>query len=197
MGNIFCGEKEESTKATAFDSKDINSSSNEIPSSALHSSFPATNGNNALQNQQQQNEILNDPVELAKLQASREEEARLQLVLQQAGRAMVSVRSTRGSTPYYDQGFAAALHQHLEQTTKFPSVPNELPPSSQTPVYTSLSKPMWQDILLGKQDSGLAGLAGENPHTYIDHEAEAFLDKVQVKKERLFAGTNPMVENLL
>ena len=110
---------------------------------------------------------------------------------------MVSVRSTRGSTPYYDQGFAAALHQHLEQTTKFPPVSNQLPPASQTSVYSRLSKPMWQDILLGTQDNGLAGLAGENPYTYIDHGAEAFLDKVQVKKERLFSGTNPMVESLL
>lgn len=196
MGNIFCGEKEESTKASVLDSKEANSVPNEIPSSALHSSLLPANGT-VLQQQQQQNELLNDPVEVAKLQASREEEARLQLVLQQAGRAMVSVRSTRGSTPYYDQGFAAALHQHLEQTTKFPPVSKELPPASQSSVYLRLSKPMWQDILLGKQDNGLAGLAGENPHTYMDHEAEAFLDKVQVKKERLFAGTNPMVESLL
>lgn len=196
MGNIFCGEKEESTKATALDSREVTSAPQEVSNSALHSSLHPTNGS-SVQEQQQQNEISNDPVELAKQQALREEEARLQLVLQQAGRAMVSVRSTRGSTPYYDQGFAAALHQHLEQTTKFLPVPKELPPASSTSVYSRLSKPMWQDILLGKQDSGLAGLAGENPHTYMDHEAEAFLDKVQAKKERLFAGTNPMVENLL
>lgn len=38
-----------------------------------------------------------------------------------AARGMVAVRSTRGSTGYYDQGFAGLLAQHLEQTTSFPS----------------------------------------------------------------------------
>eukprot|EP00531_Pseudo-nitzschia_arenysensis_P008046 CAMPEP_0116134668 /NCGR_PEP_ID=MMETSP0329-20121206/10774_1 /TAXON_ID=697910 /ORGANISM="Pseudo-nitzschia arenysensis, Strain B593" /LENGTH=237 /DNA_ID=CAMNT_0003629405 /DNA_START=190 /DNA_END=906 /DNA_ORIENTATION=+ len=37
-----------------------------------------------------------------------------------AARGMVAVRSTRGSTGYYDQGFAGLLAQHLEQTTSFP-----------------------------------------------------------------------------
>jgi len=41
-----------------------------------------------------------------------------------AARGMVAVRSTRGSTGYYDQGFAGLLAQHLEQTTSFP---NKLP----------------------------------------------------------------------
>jgi hypothetical protein len=48
------------------------------------------------------------------------EQQRLDMIVSAAGRGMISVRSTRGSTGYYDQGFAAALAQHLEQTTSFP-----------------------------------------------------------------------------
>jgi len=47
-----------------------------------------------------------------------------------AARGMVAVRSTRGSTGYYDQGFAGLLAQHLEQTTSFPDrLPLVLPPA--------------------------------------------------------------------
>lgn len=71
-----------------------------------------------------------DPVEAARVQAQKEEESRLLLILQTAGRGMVSVRSTRGSTVYYDQGFAAALYQHLEQTAALATrtLPVRLPP---------------------------------------------------------------------
>jgi hypothetical protein len=60
----------------------------------------------------------------------RQEQARLEMIVQAAGRGMVAVRSTRGSNAYYDQGFAAALGQHLEQTTTFPQhvVSRQLPP---------------------------------------------------------------------
>ena len=182
MGNIFCGDKEESTRASAFQSTDRETAETEAePPVALVPQHSTSMPEGAEGTDQQ------------------EEEARLQVVLQTAGRAMVSVRSTRGSTAYYDQGFAAALYQHLEQTTQFPeSLPSPLPPANTTSsVYSRLSRPPWQDIVLGKQQVGLAGCAGENPNTYMDHEALTFLDQVRPKKERLFAGTTPMVENLL
>lgn len=201
--------------------------------------------------------LLSSPGE--RLKKMREEQARLELIVQNAGRGMVAVRSTRGSTGYYDQGFAAALAQHLEQTTKFPDhLPVRLPPppdkstslsskadenknttntsstaspslssiknsnnttnndggaessnaasssnatalSSASPnsVYSRLSQPQWEGIALGNKGSGLAGCAGENPNTYMDHVAVSYLDSVVPKKERLFAGVGPMVENLL
>jgi hypothetical protein len=202
MGNVFCGSKEENTKASAFQSPSEGDISEAVVNDqpTLQSSAPQhrTNSSSSLP---AHDAGPDDPAEAARLQALREEEARLQLILQTAGRGMVAVRSTRGSTAYYDQGFAAALYQHLEQTTKFPeNLPTQLPPSSSntsSSVYARLSKPPWQDIVLGKQQVGLAGCAGENPHTYMDHEAEAFLDQVRPKKERLFAGASPMVKNLL
>jgi hypothetical protein len=159
-----------------------------------------------LQQQQQQ-----DQQGEAESKAQREEQNRLELIVQMAGRGMVSVRSTRGSTGYYDQGFAAALGQHLEQTTKFPdTLPIRLPPtqkaassstsgsSSDTTVFARLSQPQWEHIALGKKGTGLAGCDGENPNTYMDHVAVSFLDSVLPKKERVFhGGVGPMVENLL
>lgn len=148
------------------------------------------------------------------------------MIVQETGRAMVSVRSTRGSTVYYDdQGFAAALSQHLEQTTRFPDrVPARLPPAPQqrrsssssartaaappktggsdavsnnNTVYAILSQPEWEGISLGGKNDGLAGCAGEHPAKYMDHICEQFLDSLLPKKERLFAKAPPIMENLL
>mmetsp|Transcript_2796 Transcript_2796/g.6245 ORF Transcript_2796/g.6245 Transcript_2796/m.6245 type:complete len:264 (+) Transcript_2796:242-1033(+) len=56
-----------------------------------------------------------------------------------AARGMVAVRSTRGSTGYYDQGFAGLLAQHLEQTTSFPErLPLVLPEAA--PLAASVSE---------------------------------------------------------
>ena len=118
-----------------------------------------------------------------------QEEQRLELIVQATGRGMVPVRSPRGSTGYYDQGFAAALAQHLEQTTVFPerlAVP--LPPPCRSNVYACLAQPEW--VALGTKD-------GENPVAYMDHMAEQFLDATIPKKERLFANVAPIMENLL
>jgi len=130
----------------------------------------------------------------------REEQARLELIVQATGRGMVPVRSQRGSTGYYDQGFAAALAQHLEQTTQFPEMLEQaLPPpppppvsgsSSSSSVYARLAQPEWEGIALGNKD-------GENPVTYMDHIAELCLDAAIPKKERLFANVEPIMENLL
>lgn len=127
--------------------------------------------------------------------AVQDEQARLELIVQATGRGMVPVRSPRGSTGYYDQGFAAALAQHLEQTTTFPergSVP--LPPpcrnSSTGGVYACMAQPEWEGVALGNKD-------GENPVAYMDHIAEQFLDATIPKKERLYANVAPIMENLL
>ena len=217
MGNVCCGEKEESKKASAFQTGEHDIDEKEaflpasggtadltIPTSNASYALHSTGGSQALSgdpsSKSSQQQLAADPLEAARLQAARKEEARLQRILQEAGRAMVAVRSTRGSTAYYDQGFAAALGQHLEQTTRFPEhLPARLPSSAgvvPTAVYTRLSKPPWQDVQLGDKD-GLAGCAGENPYTYLDQKAEEFLDQVRPKKENLFAGVPPIVENLL
>lgn len=162
-----------------------------------------TNNNGALQQQDSNTVQQQQAIGEAQRKAMREEQSRLDLIVQMAGRGMVSVRSTRGSTGYYDQGFAAALGQHLEQTTKFPDqLPIRLPSSnnanSSSSVLQRLSQPQWENIALGKKGTGVAGCDGENPNTYMDHVAVSFLDSVVPKKERIFqGGVGPMVENLL
>ena len=183
MGNIFCGGKEESPKSAAFQP-----TGSEVAASAqVEAERPPT-----VVPQHSLPDVNDDP-------AAQEEDSRVQSILQTAGRGMVSVRSTRGSTAYEDQGFMAHLFHHIQSTIKLPEqLPTSLPPAnSNSSVYSRLSKPQWQGIVLGKQQIGLAGCAGENPYTYMDHEALSFLDKVRPKKERLFNGTAPMVENLL
>lgn len=176
-----------------------------------------------------------DALDAERLKNLREEQARLDLLVATTGRDMVAVRSTRGSTGYYDQGFAAALAQHLEQTTEFPNkLPQRLPPmsssqinvkdgtassshkltsiitssaaaaagnnstsSSVSALYAILSQPMWEDIVLGPSQEGLAGCGGESPSQYMDRVAESILDAAVPTKEELFAGLGPMVENLL
>lgn len=158
--------------------------------------------------------------EKERLKASQQEQQRLDMIVAAAGQGMISVRSTRGSTGYYDQGFAAALAQHLEQTTSFPeTLPLRLPaaaspndqsdssvagdPNSKTSsssnnsVYSRLSQPQWEGIVLGTQGSGLAGCGGENPQQFMDNVAESLLETTLPAKQHLFVGVKPMVENLL
>jgi hypothetical protein len=141
-------------------------------------------------------------------QQQEEEQARLlekgHLLVQQAARAMVAVRSTRADRQYYrydDQGFAAALGQHLEQTTQFtvppPVLPRAPPPlpgavplsldghgsssnnhnntATPTTVYARLGQPPWTDLLLGPSSSSSsdAGLAG-----CAGEHPETYLDRV-------------------
>lgn len=211
MGNVCCGNKEEGHKSSALTVAEEHDDYGERGATASKQQPQFSQSLSLSQHHQQQQQqtslpppdeiTTTDPVELARLEAAREEEARLQHILQTAGRAMVNVRSTRGSTAYYDQGFAAALGQHLEQTTQFPDqIPTRLPLShklqASSSVSARLAKPQWKDVMLGDKE-GLAGCAGENPNTYLDQKAEAFLDQVRPKKENLFAGARPMVENLL
>jgi len=211
MGNVCCGAKEESSKQTAFQSGfsvDSNSlEQNNSSASAQGQSATAAQHGSSSSHQQQQHDASNGPhgttrtgTETTEVdKEASEEESRLEALVQNAGRAMVAVHSTRGSNPYYDQGFAAALAQHLEQTTKFsipsPTLP-QVPVSDTSSVYGRLSQPAWEDLQLGSQD-GLAGCAGENPEKYLDHVAESFLDQVVPKKEQLFTKVKPIVESLL
>jgi hypothetical protein len=161
--------------------------------------------------------------EKERLKAFQQEQQRLDMIVAAADQGMISVRSTRGSTGYYDQGFAAALAQHLEQTTSFPeSLPLRLPaaPSSESrnandqgncsaggdpntassssnSVYSRLSQPQWEGIVLGTQGNGLAGCGGENPQQFMDNVAESLLETTLPAKQHLFVGVKPMVENLL
>jgi hypothetical protein len=157
-----------------------------------------TNSNSSMSNLAGTISAAEQAKENERLQALREEQARLELIVQATGRGMVAVRSTRGSTGYYDQGFAAALAQHLEQTTQFPAtLPISLPAAHVDSIYARLAQPQWEGIALGTKGGGLAGCAGENPNTYMNHVAESYLDATIPKKERLFRGIGPIVENLL
>ena len=210
MGNACCGAKEESSKPSAFQSGfSVDSSSVDqtasasaqqqsasASASAQHSSSHAhdsSSGHHPARAAAETTEVDKE---------TSEEDARLEILVQTAGRAMVAVHSTRGNNPYYDQGFAAALAQHLEQTTQFPTQVPPLPkaPSlvqdSSSSVYTRLSQPAWEDLQLGSK-GGLAGCAGENPEKYLNRVAESFLDQVVPKKEQLFTKVKPIVESLL
>ena len=208
MGNVCFGSKEERSKPSAFTSSGNSIASTSIEgggassSAAHHHHHHATqqgasdaSNNNNMNNNNAQNRQEIPEVD----KETREEESRLELLVQTAGRAMVAVRSTRGSNPYYDQGFAAALAQHLEQTTKFPiqvpPLPNPVTIANSS-VYNRLSQNVWDDLELGRQ-GGLAGCAGENPEKYLDRVAESFLDQVVPKKEQLFTKVKPIVESLL
>jgi hypothetical protein len=243
MGQICSGQKGEQSKDSAL-SADITTEDLTIlkqQQEQYQQQIPTTNDFSSLQNQssassltalQQQQTGASGTIPTAssakekeRLKALQQEQHRLDMIVAAAGRGMISVRSTRGSTGYYDQGFAAALAQHLEQTTSFPSslpvtlplAPNEsrtsttnqetlksgdgdqatkLSISYSNTVYDRLARPQWEGIALG-QGGGLAGCGGENPSQYIDNVAEALLDTVLPTKQHLFAGVKPMVENLL
>uniref|UniRef100_A0A7S2YNJ3 Uncharacterized protein n=1 Tax=Entomoneis paludosa TaxID=265537 RepID=A0A7S2YNJ3_9STRA len=208
MGNICSGSSEEGKKQPLLESPqdaetDVDYHDDSKGVSILSSQDAASNGvgTNPLQQSPEMTapeQALLQEQQKKRIEEQRLEQARLDMVVQAAGRRMVAVRSTRGSNAYYDQGFAAALSQHLEQTTKFKEhVDHPLPTTHSTPVYERLSQPAWDGIQLGVKE-GTAGLAGESPHLFFDRVvAEPFLEDVVPKKERLFAGVEPMVESLL
>lgn len=202
MGNACCGSSEEKAKPSVF-LNDGDQDHTVVSDIGDRSANLAKNGVTASDTTAFAQPILSEAEqkqENERLKALREEQARLEVIVQATGRRMAAVRSTRGSTGYYDQGFAAALSQHLEQTTKFaPHIPVNPPPvpSTEQSLYARLSQPMWEGIQLGNEGTGLAGCAGKNPNTVFDHIAESYLDSALPKKERLFAGAAPIVENLL
>lgn len=97
---------------------------NNNTSAAANANAAADENNNSTSSTAQQR-----AAEAARADAERRKRRELWIV-NGAARGMVAVRSTRGSTGYYDQGFASLLAQHLEQTTSFPDrLPLVLPPN--------------------------------------------------------------------
>jgi hypothetical protein len=190
MGNVFCSGEHEATKKGAFlDARgggddatmDTNQQQpkggNPLDSSNSVSQLASITGVGLLNSsiRSMSNSAISTEQVLAAEQRLAYEQARCTLIVQQTGRSMVSVRSTRGSTVYYDQGFAAALSQHLEQMTQFAShVAARLPPAptrsssidsshmdgkkgnagptsnsaTENIVYSILSRPEWDGIYL-------------------------------------------------
>jgi hypothetical protein len=143
-------------------------------------------------------------------QLLRQEQARLERLVQATGQRMVPIRSNRGNGPslyYTDQGFAAALAQHLEQTAAFSHIalPQTLPPAPSTAARDE--GPDWN---AAADPTTVFGRLAAAPHPMIlgstskssrgdDFErwAEMYLDKVIPQREVLFQHTNPVVESLL
>jgi hypothetical protein len=178
MGNVCCGSKEEASKATAFDAGDDAASASHFDDAggsltsgrgegsnkdASASGGPGGQGNKSLSE--------TDP---GQMQAVKEEQARLEWIVQATGRRMVGVRTNRSAQGYYvDQGFAAALYQHLEQTTELPNrLPDEFPASAGTSSSTSsssaassnkllkmLSAPTWDPIHVVRREAS-GGILG-------------------------------------
>lgn len=245
MGQICSGQKREQSKDSAL-SADVTTEDLSIlkqQQEQYQQQIPTNNDFSILRNQssassltalQQQQAGASGTIpttssakEKEHLKALQQEQHRLDMIVAAAGRGMISVRSTRGSTGYYDQGFAAALAQHLEQTTSFPSslpvtlplAPNESSTSTTsqetlkvgsgdgdqaTKLSISYSNTVYDRLarppwegITLGQGGGLAGCGGENPSQYMDNVAESLLDTVLPTKQHLFAGVKPMVENLL
>ena len=131
---------------------------------------------------------------IRKEQEGLEEAARLELLVSNAARAMVSVRSTRGATYYHDQGFAAALCAHLQQTmphhTLRPTLPHivttttgvatkstRAESTAATHVLTILSRPI--------------------PAQPDDRRWETLLNQASGSTEQIFAKCPQIVESLL
>jgi hypothetical protein len=214
MGNVFCSGDTEATKKGAFldarggvddaPSMDTNhqpkgggggGGSNQLDAS--NSVSQLASGGGGLLNSSSIQSINNATTEqvLAAEQRLAYEQARCTMIVQKTGRAMVSVRSTRGSTVYYDQGFAAALSQHLEQTTQFANhVPARLPPSptrteatttgaagtstsgptspTENIVYSILSRPEWDGIYLSAASASTTMTTDTPNHNAADNGKE-------------------------
>ncbi|CAJ1962274.1 unnamed protein product [Cylindrotheca closterium] len=190
MGQICSGLKSEANKGSALETVGPDDLIDEGFADSQHLS------NDQLQKQQQlqQDDPLNisrrDSEEVERQKKLREEQATLDMIVAMAGRGMVAVRSTRGSTGYYDQGFAAALAAHLEQTTQFPeSLPVKLPQfTHEDSLYSILNQPMTVH---------LPNKVAEDPNGYMDSIAEPLLETVLPAKQQLFARAHPIVETLM
>jgi hypothetical protein len=182
MGNIFCGDNEEKKKQPALQSMpygqqpDSQFLSKNEPSSTLHQVAAAemAHGNS-------QTEFLPPEKPGASV-----EDARRNYIVQVAAREMISIKSSRGSAGYFDQGFAKALAEHLEETTSFAasmaySLPEPTDDLSKSAVFQRLSQPDDRDSTVAEA---------------ID-DVESLLDSTIPKKERLFASAGPILDNLL
>lgn len=112
-GSGFDSQQQSSSNSTiGLNGGRKNASVNDVSSTNQNNNSNDSNNLQQLNSNNTNNDLKVDNDEYIAL---REEQARLEMIVQGTGRGMVSVRSTRGSTGYYDQGFAAALWQHLEQ----------------------------------------------------------------------------------
>lgn len=193
MGQVCSGQKSEANKGSALEPVGSEDQIDESFGENHHLS-----SEQLLQKQLQQQQGGDDPLNVCRRDSEgaerqkklREEQARLDVIVAMAGRGMVAVRSTRGSTGYYDQGFAAALAAHLEQTTQFPeNLPVKLPHfSNEDSLYSILNSPMTVH---------LPNKVAEDPNRYMDSVAEPLLETVLPAKQQLFARVNPIVESLM
>lgn len=160
MGNLFCSDGSEPVK----------------PSAVMEAHRP-----NNKDDQPAVEDILVSvvPPQEEQLHLLKKEQARLELIVSSAGRDMVSVRTNRASHYYNDQGFAAALSQHLQQTLSGEKTSKtELPPPSGD-IIAVLGRPV---------------ASQKN----VDHVMERCVsEQLSVTKEQLFSGYKPIVENLL
>jgi hypothetical protein len=113
---------------------------------------------------------------------------RMEWIVNRAGRDMISVRSTRGATYYHDQGFAAALMVHLQQTLPAATsvkywIPTSNVPSSNVVLLNILARP----IPPPPQDD-------DRWWERIWQEHQAF---TIVRPEQIFAHCPPIVESLI
>lgn len=223
MGQVCSGAKEEPSRPGLLDVP----SSGDISAEEGHHDVTIKSGTNdsaraESQQHQQDQQRSGDPGDeqtaaSAALVDLERRKRREMWIVNGAMRGMVAVRSTRGSTGYYDQGFAGLLAQHLEQTTSFPKeLPLVLPPvaplkprskddggegsapkeAKKSTFYDRLARPRWEGMELVVPDDPASG----DPHKLMDALAESLLDgpnTVLPAKQQLFAGTKPMVENLL
>ena len=210
MGQVCSGASEEAPKrglldAPTEDDHDENEAPREDESpekgSSAGTNTTSNNDTSAADSAQQQQES-----EASKTMADLERRKRRELwIVNEAARGMVAVRSTRGSTGYYDQGFAGLLAQHLEQTTSFPDkLPLVLPPpaapatpksspskgspskessSAKSSVYARLTAPAYDDMELVVHGSKsqfrgreASAAASGDPHKLMDALAESLLD---------------------
>ena len=212
MGQVCSGAKEEPPKGGLLDAPTQSEIDELLANQQQQQQEPSEEKTETLEAETEDKTAAN-----AALQDLERRKRRELWIVNGAARGMVAVRSTRGSTGYYDQGFAGLLAQHLEQTTSFPDqLPLVLPdnaPLQQTeeekksPLYERLAQPSFDGMELVVDDAhsslrgreASAAVSGD-PHKLMDALAESLLDgpyTVLPAKQQLFAGVRPMVENLL
>lgn len=181
MGQIFCKDPstEEATKQSALGDTP-NGNTNLNGTTGIHDKSIADPDNNSktidIHGNPSKNAISSRAAELQQL-----EERRVERIIAKAGREMVFVGNTREANYYNDQGFAAALAQHLQHTLPPTKTPKKLPPPVPTrDAYKILSRPIPAE-----------------PTAELLHQAEAFLETTVVGKEQLFAGCPAIAESLL
>jgi hypothetical protein len=133
--------------------------------------------------------------------ALREEQARLERIVSEAGRDMVAISRGAGS---YDPAYAAAVARDLQEhrgavmNLPIPAAPSQIPPTAladTTLIIEMLGRSRWDGIELGTR-GGPGGCGGEDPLIFFDDLAESYLSEVLPAKETLFQGVGPIVENL-